>query len=66
MERATRLLNALGADKEITKVETADDTTVYSGVTSTEFVSRGHFTVKFQDDILLGCMPDWPKSNSGS
>ncbi|XP_006453744.1 hypothetical protein AGABI2DRAFT_41042, partial [Agaricus bisporus var. bisporus H97] len=39
VERATRLLNALGADKEITKVETADDTIVYSGVTSTEFAA---------------------------
>ncbi|KAF7784546.1 hypothetical protein Agabi119p4_711 [Agaricus bisporus var. burnettii] len=39
VERATRLLNALGADKKITKVETADDTIVYSGVTSTEFAA---------------------------
>lgn len=48
MERATRLLNALGTGKEIAKVETVEDIIVYSGVTSAEFVSSGHYNEVFK------------------
>ncbi|KAF9454972.1 AtMMH-1 [Macrolepiota fuliginosa MF-IS2] len=37
VERATRLLNHIGAGKQIVKVETTEDALMYSGVTHTEF-----------------------------
>ncbi|KXN87563.1 Formamidopyrimidine-DNA glycosylase, partial [Leucoagaricus sp. SymC.cos] len=37
VERATRLLNTFGAGKKIMKVETTEDTLVFSGMTHTEF-----------------------------
>ncbi len=39
VERAVRLLNEVGAGKKIIKVETTEDTIVYSGTTHSEFVS---------------------------
>lgn len=39
VERATRLLNQIGSGKKIVKVETTEDTIVYSGITHTGFVS---------------------------
>jgi hypothetical protein len=47
VERAARLLNVLGTGKEIAKVETVEDTIVYSGVTSAEFVSSCHYNEVF-------------------
>jgi hypothetical protein len=39
VERAARLLNDIGAGKNIVKVDTTEDAIVYSGVTHTDFVS---------------------------